>query len=234
MAAVPELGRQLALPPLLGPLQARVSGALRGGGGGLRAATAGRCWIPPPLPVHLVHRALPRTTGRAPPAGSSAHKEGGFPSTSTNALTTHLAQRRAIQETNAMARGRAPPALAEAYTGQAMNKFPQVSEIMKICSVRVSCGIALIHIFVICVPDASVARPFILTPQKQRVCHKCNLAVNCLRFPRDSSLHLHRMSCEDWKALESGLEMQKWDGDIVHQEPLTNGNQSWCGSISSI
>lgn len=104
MAAVPELGRQLALPPLLGPLQARVSGALREGGGGLRAATTGRCWIPPPLPVHLVHRALPRTTGRAPPAGRSAHKEGGFPSTSTNALTTHLALRRAIQETNARGR----------------------------------------------------------------------------------------------------------------------------------
>lgn len=48
------------------------------GGGGLRAATTGRCWLPPPLPVHLVLRALPRTPGRAPPAGRSAHPVGGF------------------------------------------------------------------------------------------------------------------------------------------------------------
>lgn len=95
-------------------------------------------------------------------------------------------------------------------------------------------GIALIQIFVICFPDVSVVRPFILTPQKQRVCHNCNLAVNCLGFPRDSSLLPHRMSWEDWKALESGLEMQKWGGDIVHQEPPTNGNLSWCISISSV
>ncbi|XP_036024726.1 uncharacterized protein LOC118570394 isoform X2 [Onychomys torridus] len=44
-----------------------------------RAATTGRRCLPPPLPVHLVHRALPRSTGRAPPAGRSPHPAGGFP-----------------------------------------------------------------------------------------------------------------------------------------------------------
>lgn len=51
-----------------------------------RAATAGRRWLPPPLPVHLVHGALPRTTGRAPPAGRSPHPAAGFPSRGTHAL----------------------------------------------------------------------------------------------------------------------------------------------------